>query len=252
MRTRIAIANWKMNKTIPEAIRLITELKTKLPGSRDVDVVLAPPFTALHSCSLALQNTGFVLGAQDVSAEESGARTGEISAKMLTDLQCRYVIIGHSERRRNQGETNATINQKLQTALEEDLIPIVCVGETQKEREDKLTFQVVETQVRECLRGIQSSAINDLIVAYEPVWAIGTGTPATAGNAEEVHAFIREILGTLLGSILSEQLRIVYGGSVTPDNIRDLVKQKDIDGVLVGGASLNSDSFSQIVLGMEE
>lgn len=248
MREPVIIGNWKMNKNVAEAIRLVTEIKGMLSGKMDAQVVIAPPFTALNSVSIALQNTNIALGAQNVHFAQNGAYTGEISASMLSDLGVDYVIIGHSERRRHFGETDVLINKKIAACLEEDLTPVVCVGETQEERDADKTKDVLNVQVKEGLKGFRSQDLERVIIAYEPVWAIGTGNTATPEQAAEAHAYIRSLIGDRFGNVQANKIRIIYGGSVNPENITTLMKIEDIDGALVGGASLNSEHFAKIVL----
>jgi triosephosphate isomerase (TIM) len=242
----LIIGNWKMNKTVSEAIRLVTELKSILSGKQEVDIAVAPSYVALHSVEIAAQGTQIALAAQDVFFEESGPYTGEVSAPMLVDVGCKYVIVGHSERRQ-MGETDATINKKLRSALDNEISPVLCVGETKAEREAKKTFDVVERQLREGLRGVNDSYAQDLVVAYEPVWAIGTGNTATPGQAQEAHQFIKEKLAAIFRRDIAQKIRVIYGGSVTPQNVKDLMSQQDVDGALVGGASLEARSFADIV-----
>ncbi len=247
MRTPLIIGNWKMNKTVSETIRLVTELKGLLSGKQDCDIVIAPPFTSLHPAEIATQGTPIKVGAQNLFYEESGAYTGEISAPMLIDLGVSYVIVGHSERRQHFGETDVTVNRKVRVALENELKPAICIGETKAEREAGKTFEVVERQLREGLRGVSDHDAELITIAYEPVWAIGTGETATPGIAQEVHQFLRDKLANLFRRETAQNIRIIYGGSVTPENIRSLMSQNDIDGVLVGGASLDARSFAQII-----
>jgi len=243
---RLLIAgNWKMNKTVPEAIELVRELKERLKGVEDRDVLVCPPFTALYPVGRELEGSSILMGAQNMFYEEKGAFTGEISPVMLKDVGCSYVILGHSERRHIFGESDELINRKVISAVNHDLIPILCVGETLQEREEGRTQEVVERQVREGLKGLKPE--NEFVIAYEPVWAIGTGRSATPEMAQEVHAFIREILTELFGKEKAEGVRILYGGSVKPENAKGLLEMPDIDGALVGGASLKAESFSAIV-----
>lgn len=236
--------NWKMNKTLGEGINLALRLRGLLGVVNSVEIVVAPPFTLLDRLNRTLEGSNISLAAQNLFWKEEGTYTGEVSAKMVKDVGCDYVILGHSERRRYFKETDSVINQKVMTALKEGLNPILCVGETLEEREKGEAISVVERQVRNGLKDIQMS---DVIVAYEPVWAIGTGKTATPEVAQEVHHKIREILVKIFGSVSSEDARIIYGGSVTPDNIDILMAQPDINGALVGGASLKAESFARIV-----
>lgn len=246
MRIPILAANWKMHKTVGEALSFVEAF---LPLVRDLDgveVVLAPPFTALDRVGEALAGSRVALGAQDVHAELFGAFTGEISATMLADLGCRYAIVGHSERRTLCGETDAEIAAKASTLLRNGLRPIVCVGESLTEREEGRAFARIGEQLEKSLAGIPAERADDLVVAYEPIWAIGTGRTARPEDAQEMHAFIREGLGKRFGAGAAN-IRIQYGGSVKPDNVYSLMAQPDIDGALVGGASLEAASFAKIV-----
>jgi triosephosphate isomerase len=239
--------NWKMNKTAGEAVELVRQLKATLSGVKEVEVAVAPPFTALQAVQKELEGSSIRLAAQNLFWEEKGAYTGEISPLMLKDLGCRYVIIGHSERRQLFGETDETVNKRMKAALHQGLDPIFCIGETLKEREEERAFAVIGDQLQGGLRGITEEEMDRVVIAYEPVWAIGTGKTATPQQAEEVHEFIRQRLSDLYSNGIAEKIRIQYGGSVTPDNVKGLMSQKDIDGALVGGASLKPDTFSKIV-----
>lgn len=237
--------NWKMNKTLAEARALAREIRQGLaPGTR-VEVVLAPPFTALTAVAAELAGSPLQLAGQDTFWERQGAFTGAISPWMLLDVGCRYVIVGHSERRQHFGETNRTVNLKLKAALTAGLCPIFCVGETIEERQAGQTLKRVAEQLGFGLADLASLTGEQLVVAYEPVWAIGTGLTATPEQAQEVHAFIRRELPQLLGA--GDGIRILYGGSVTPENSASLMRERDIDGALVGGASLKSESFLKII-----
>jgi len=247
MRKPIIAANWKMNKNIREAIEYVKEFKVLVADVTDVDIVIAPVFTALAKVSKKIKDTNIGLAAQNIYWEESGAFTGEISPVMLKDVGCDYVIIGHSERRKYFGETNETVNKRVKAAHEYDLLPIMCVGETLEEREAGKMKKVVEDHVRNGLAGLTEKQMLKTVIAYEPVWAIGTGKTATPEQAQEVHSFIRKILADLFSSDVASKVRIQYGGSVKPANVADLMAQPDIDGGLVGGAGLQPDSFSQIV-----
>ncbi len=247
MRRLIIAGNWKLNKNISEAIELTNGLKRELDGVENLDIVVCPVFTALSSVYEVIVNSNIQLGAQDVYWQEQGAFTGEVSPLMLKDTGCKYVIIGHSERRQYFFETNETVNKKIKAAIKARLIPIFCVGETLAEREQNKTLEVIKEQIQGGLKDISANDIESLIVAYEPVWAIGTGRNATAGQAEEVHKYIRNLLSKMYNSTIAGALRIQYGGSVKPENIEELIKQPDIDGALVGGASLKIDSFSDLV-----
>ncbi|MBI3315022.1 MAG: triose-phosphate isomerase [Candidatus Omnitrophica bacterium] len=254
MRTPIIAGNWKLNKTSREAIVLVEELKREVADLEGVDIVVCPPFTALESVSEVLTETNIALGAQNVYWADSGAFTGEISTPMLKDFGVQYVIVGHSERRQYFGETNETVNKRLRAALAHGLTPIVCVGENLAEREADQTFAVLQTQVQGSLAGLPAGQagltcdeMNKIVVAYEPVWAIGTGKTATPSMAQEAHAFVRGLLAKIFGPDTAQSVRIQYGGSVTPENIAALMSQPDIDGALVGGASLKAASFAAII-----
>jgi len=246
-RLPLIAGNWKMNKTVEEALDLIRQLKTSLSNIEGVEVAVAPPFTALYAVSQELKGSSICLSAQNLFYEEKGAFTGEVSPLMLKEIGCQYVIIGHSERRQFFGETDETVNRRIKAALGQDLKPIFCMGETLKEREEGKTFSVIERQVEGGLKGIGEEGVKSIVIAYEPVWAIGTGKTATPQQAEEVHRFIRERLERLYSREIAERIRIQYGGSVTPENIKVLMSQENIDGALVGGASLKSETFSKIV-----
>jgi triosephosphate isomerase len=239
--------NWKMNKTVGEAIDLIRELKTGLSGVKGVEVAVAPPFTALYAVRKELEGSPILLAAQHLYWEEKGAFTGEVSPHMLKEVGCHYVIIGHSERRQFFGEIEETVNRRIKAALPQGLKVIFCIGETLKEREEGKTFSVLERQVEGGLKGLGHEEMRSVTIAYEPVWAIGTGRTATPDQAEEVHRYIRGKLEKLYSRGISEEIRILYGGSVTPENVKGLMSQSDIDGALVGGASLKAESFSKIV-----
>ncbi|MEO2066580.1 MAG: triose-phosphate isomerase [Desulfurobacteriaceae bacterium] len=245
MRRLLIAGNWKMNKTVPEAIELVRGLKERLKGVEDRDVLICPPFTALYPVSKELEDSQILLGGQNMFYEEKGAFTGEISPLMLKDVGCSFVILGHSERRHIFGEDDKLINKKVISAVKHGLIPILCVGERIEEREEGRTEEVIEKQVREGLKGL--SPEDEFVIAYEPVWAIGTGKTATPEMAQEVHSFIREILKELFGEEKAGRVRILYGGSVKPENAKGLLEMPDIDGALVGGASLKAESFSAIV-----
>jgi triosephosphate isomerase len=248
VRNTLIAGNWKMNKDLIESVQLVQELKSQLPHLSDnVVVVLCPPFVSLATVSELLKGSAFKLGAQNMSQHDDGAYTGEISWKMLKSAGCSYVILGHSERRQYYHETDALINEKVKKALGAGLAPIVCVGETLKEREDGITSQVITSQVRGVLNGLTSNDMKNVVIAYEPVWAIGTGRNATPEQAEEVHTLIRSLLRDGFDQTVPEGVLVLYGGSVKPDNAADLLTQDDIDGALVGGACLKADSFLSIV-----
>jgi triosephosphate isomerase len=247
MRRRVMAGNWKMYKTVKETAEFIEEFKLLVKDSNHCDIVIAPPFTALAEAVKRVRDSSIAICAQDLFWEVDGAYTGEVSAQMLADLGCSYAIIGHSERRQYFGETNQTVNKKVRAALNANLTPIVCVGEVLAERESSQTHRVIQTQFREGLDGLTDDHLSHIIFAYEPVWAIGTGRTATPELAAEVHQQIRRLAQQSFGEAASEQVRILYGGSVKPDNTMGLMAQEDIDGALVGGASLNARSFASIV-----
>ena len=247
MRRPIIAGNWKMYKTTGETVRFMTHLKSLVANSVHCDVVVAPPFTVLEEAIKASKGSNISISAQNLYWEKEGAYTGEISAPMLADLGCRYCIIGHSERRQYFEETNQTVNRKIRAALEADLTPIVCLGEILAERESNETLFVIQTQFQEGFADLTPQDFSRIVIAYEPVWAIGTGRTATPEMAVEVHQLIRRFAHELFGQDSARQLRILYGGSVKPENIRGLMEKEDIDGALVGGASLKPDSFAAIV-----
>ncbi|OQX53633.1 MAG: triose-phosphate isomerase [Candidatus Omnitrophica bacterium 4484_213] len=247
MRKLIIAGNWKMHKTTLEAINLVNALKRELYNIENVDIVVCPPFTVLNEVSEVIQDSNIALGGQDVFWEEEGAFTGEVSARMLKDVGCKYVVIGHSERRKYFGETDEIVGKKIRAALKEELIPFVCIGESLKQREGGETFDIVKGQIRQGFKNLGEEEFLKLIIAYEPIWAIGTGRTATPGEAEEVQGFIRRQISEIYSEETANLIRIQYGGSVKPNNIEELIRQKDIDGALVGGASLEVDSFVEIV-----
>lgn len=246
-RKLIIAGNWKMNKTVAEALDLVQGLKLELANVKEVDIVVCPPFTALASLSKDILDSNIRLGAQNMSENNVGAFTGEIAAVMLKEFSVRYVILGHSERRQYQKESDALISRKALAAHAASLKPIVCVGETLAEREAGEMEKVLETQVRGSLAGLSREQMAETVVAYEPVWAIGTGKTATTAQAQEAHAFIRRILAAMFDETVARKVRIQYGGSVKPSNARELMSQPDVDGALVGGASLEVRSFADIV-----
>ncbi len=246
-RKPIVAGNWKMNKTTDDAEALARGVVEGVLGLSGVEVVVCPPFTVLERVARVLEGSAVRLGAQDMHWEPEGAYTGEVSAGMLLTCGCRYVILGHSERRTYFGETDATVNQRLKAAVAVGLAPIVCVGEALEERESDLTDQVVRKQITGAFEGVAGEAAQAVVVAYEPVWAIGTGLTATPAQAEAVHAFIREVIGQLYSVDVADAIRIQYGGSVKPENAADLFTQPDIDGGLIGGASLQADVLADIV-----
>lgn len=247
MITPLIAGNWKMHLTNEEGVSLAREIRDRVGESRDVEVVIAPPFTALADVGRAIRESTIKLAAQDVFWEREGAYTGEVSPKMLRAVGCEYVIVGHSERRRIFGETDEMVNRKLLAALREGLRPILCVGETLEERGRGETLSVVRRQVEGGLQGVHGREIGSVVIAYEPVWAIGTGETATPDQAEEVHHSIKEWLLEGFGFEEAKGCRVIYGGSVKPDNIDALMAESNIDGALVGGASLKADSFARIV-----
>ncbi len=248
MRRKVIAGNWKMNNNLSESQNLISKLASGLSGEKlNCDVIICPPFTSLNEASSLVKNTAVKLGAQNMHYEENGAFTGEISASMLKGVGCEYVILGHSERRTIFNEPDQLINKKIKKALQSGLKPIFCVGETLEERESGITEKVINRQVTEGLKEISANEMDKIIVAYEPVWAIGTGKTATPQQAEDVHAFIRNLILNLYSGSIAEKLVIQYGGSVKPDNAAELLSQKDIDGALVGGACLKADSFISII-----
>ncbi len=247
MRRKFIAGNWKMYKTRAEAAGLARTLVTALAAEKGKRIMIAPPFTALSAVREVLDGSPILLGAQNAAAELEGAHTGEVSPRMLVDAGVAVVILGHSERRHVYGETDALVSRKVRLALSQGLEVILCVGETLEERQGGVTEKVVEGQTREGLAGVDAESLRRLTIAYEPVWAIGTGKNATPEDADSVHSFIRGILRDLFGAALGEETTIQYGGSVKPENIRDLMKKPNIDGALVGGASLKAESFLPIV-----
>jgi triosephosphate isomerase len=245
-RRPLVAGNWKMHKTLAEAAALAREIRQGYTETMKAEIVLAPPFTALTIVAREISGSAVRLAAQDMFWEKQGAYTGAISPLMLKDAGCQLVIIGHSERRQYFGETDDTVNKKIKAALENGLTPIVCIGETLVQREAQETMRVITSQLTEGLKGLAPQELSRLILAYEPVWAIGTGRTATPDQAQEVHSVIRWQLVAQAGTEVAQELRILYGGSVTPDNIRELAQAPDIDGALVGGASLKADSFLKI------
>jgi triosephosphate isomerase len=247
IRKKVIAGNWKMNKTAADGAALTKDILAEIGRETAVDVVICPPFTALESVAHALEGQAVRLGAQNMSHEKSGAFTGEVSAEMLRTLYVTHVILGHSERRTLFGETDAQVNKKVLAALANQLKPILCVGETLAEREGGKTLDVVRTQTEAALAGVTAEQLTSVIIAYEPVWAIGTGKVATTAQAQEVHAFIRSLLVRLYGAPLAQKVRILYGGSMKPANAPELLAQPDIDGGLIGGASLEAKSFVDLV-----
>ena len=246
-RRPLIAGNWKMYKTCSEAVEAAGQLVKLVAMTSDIDVMIAPQFTALAPVSDVVRGSLVSLGAQNLFWETEGAYTGEISSVMLVSVGCKYVIIGHSERRQYFDETDETVNKKIQAAIKNDLVPVLCVGESEKERESKETFSVLDKQVKKGIEGFSSDDLKTLVIAYEPVWAIGTGKTATTDQAQEAHQFLRSVLEKSFGNMLAKSIRILYGGSVKPNNIAELMAMPDIDGALVGGASLDPETFSKIV-----
>lgn len=253
MRSKIVAGNWKMYKDKSETIELISQLKEKLSRAQvKTQVIICPPFTSIELAGELIKNTNIRLGAQNVHSEVEGAFTGEVSVKMLKSFGVEFVIIGHSERRNYFNESDDFINKKIKRAIEYSIKPIFCLGETLEERVAGKTFSVIENQLRNGLKNISESELKEIIIAYEPVWAIGTGKTATPQQAEEVHSFLREKINEMYNKSIAEEIRILYGGSIKPENARELFSQLDIDGGLVGGACLKADSFYQIILAAEQ
>jgi len=248
MRKPLIAGNWKMHKNSTKAVETAIRLVDLIPaGTTQHDIMIAPPFTALSQVYEIIKSTCVSLGAQNLYWEKKGAFTGEISSEMLASTGCKYVIIGHSERRQYFGETDETVNKKINAAICADLIPILCVGESAQERESEKTFSVLDKQIKNGLDNCSGDFLKTLVLAYEPVWAIGTGKTATTEQAQEVHQFLRSLIEKIFGNQLAKSIRILYGGSVKPDNIKNIMVMPDIDGVLVGGASLDSDTFYNII-----
>ncbi len=247
MRHPFIAGNWKMNKTVHETVVFVKEFRSLVKDIDDVEIVLAPPFTASHSAAEAARNSTVGIAAQHLHWERHGAFTGEISAEMAREAGAEYVIIGHSERRQFFGETDESVNRRLRAALAAGLIPIVCIGETLAEREGDETLNVLDRQIKGGFEGMAGEQIAALVIAYEPVWAIGTGRTATTSQAQDAHAHIRLRLRQWFGAHAADECHVVYGGSVKPENTRDLMSQRDVDGALVGGASLDVKSFYDIV-----
>ena len=247
MRRKVIAGNWKMNNDLSQSQNLVSSVLNGLQSKPNCDVIICPSFTSLSEISNLVKNTSIKLGAQNMHFEDSGAFTGEVSASMLKSVGCEYVILGHSERRNIFGESDEMINKKILKALEAGLKPVFCVGELLEQREAGTTKDVVKKQVESGLKDVHPSKINDIIIAYEPVWAIGTGKTATSAQAQEVHEFIRSLVEKLFSSEAAGKIIIQYGGSVKPENSGELLSQKDIDGALVGGACLKADSFLSII-----
>ena len=251
-RKPLTVGNWKMNGTLEETLKLVTEIRYKLPANASSDVVLAPPFTALYSAGIALQETSIYLGAQNMHWETEGAFTGEVSGVFLKEIGCQYVILGHSERRRQMYETDEMINRKAHTALTVELNPILCLGETEAERTAGKTEGVLEQQLKKMVQKIPMSEMSLVTVAYEPVWAIGTGNTAKPEDVDVTLKFLRGQLARLYDAPTADQVRLLYGGSVTPETAVSIAKVKDCDGFLVGGASLNADKFLKIIESLDK
>ena len=246
-RVPLIAGNWKLFKTCSEAVDSATRLTELVSDVDNIDIMIAPTFTSLSVVSDVIHNTRIRLGAQNIFWEKEGAFTGEISASMLISAGCQYVIIGHSERRQYFGETDETVNKRIKAASDSGLIPILCVGETEIQRDEKKTFSILDKQIEKGLKDLILDEHHSLVIAYEPVWAIGTGKTATPDQVQEVHAFIRDLIGKKYGNSFANATRILYGGSVKPENVSELMSLPDVDGALVGGASLNPDSFSKII-----
>ena len=247
MRTPLVAGNWKMFKTVHEAVVYAKEFRSLVKDIDDVEIVLAAPFTAVHAVAEAVRNSNIAVAAQNLFWEKEGAFTGEVSAPMVREAGAEYVLIGHSERRQLFGETDLTVNRKVGAALAAGLVPIVCIGETLAEREKNETMDVLDRQIKQGLDGLTGEQVAGLVIAYEPVWAIGTGRNATTDQAQEAHAHIRRRLRSWFGADAGDKVQVLYGGSVKPDNIAGLGAQEDVDGALVGGASLTTQSFVEIV-----
>jgi triosephosphate isomerase (TIM) len=247
MRIPFIAGNWKMFKTVAEAVVFVKELRSAVKDVAGVEIVVAPPFTALHAAAEAARNTNIGVAAQDLHWEKEGAFTGEVSPAMIKETGAEYAIVGHSERRRLFGETDAIVNRKVLAAIGAQLTPIMCIGETLEERERNETLAVLDRQLKDGLEGVTGDQVAELVLAYEPVWAIGTGRTATSAQAGEAHAHIRTRLRQWFGADAAERCHILYGGSVKPDNIRELIAEPDVDGALVGGASLDVRGFTEIV-----
>ncbi len=245
------VGNWKMNGTIGETLKMITELSHKL-AAEETEVAIAPPFTALYSAHIALQDSPIQLVAQDLHWESEGAYTGEISGLFLRDVGCAYVIVGHSERRGKFGETDEIVNRKIKAALTHELIPIVCIGESLEERRSGKTETTLEMQLKKCLQEVSMKELREMVIAYEPIWAIGRGEPATVSEIEQSHHFIRDCIGKTYDAPTANGVRLLYGGSVLPENASTLARVKNVDGFLVGGASLTVEKFLKIIKAKEE
>lgn len=248
MRKKVIAGNWKMNKTNTEAIEMLTELKELVKGINNVDIIIGAPFTALSDAVKVVKGSNIAIAAENVYPKDSGAYTGEVSPAMLKSIGVEYVILGHSERREYFKESDEFINEKVKAVLAAGMLPILCIGEKLEERESGKTGEVTETQIRSGLKDLTAEEAKKVIVAYEPVWAIGTGKTATPEMAQETHSQIRDVLISMFGNETAEEMIIQYGGSMKPDNAVELLAQKDIDGGLIGGASLKASSFAEIVV----
>jgi triosephosphate isomerase (TIM) len=246
LRKPLIAGNWKMYKTVREAVETAREL-VQCTAAVNVDVMIAPAFTALAPVADVVRGTSVLLGAQNLFWKNEGAYTGEISPVMLCDIGCQYAIIGHSERRQFFGETDESVNAKIRSAIDHQLIPVFCVGETETQRDAKETFSVLDKQISKGLEGFSSKALSGIVIAYEPVWAIGTGKTATIDQVQEVHAFLRSLVEKRFDNLLAKTVKILYGGSVKPDNVADIMNMPDVDGALVGGASLSAKVFNSII-----
>ncbi len=247
MRIPVIAGNWKMHNNIQESLDLVRELKSNVSDVEKVEIIVAPVYPALGAVAAELKNTNILVAAQNVFWEEKGAFTGEVAPGMLKDVGCSHVIIGHSERRQYFSETDETVNKRIKAALSAELTPIMCVGETLEEREAEKTFAVIDLQIKEGLINLSSRDMEKVVIAYEPVWAIGTGKTATPDQTQAVHHYIRQLIARIFDKEIAGLIRILYGGSVKPENVDQLMAQEDIDGALVGGASLKADSFARIV-----
>jgi len=242
----LIVANWKMNMDIKSSISFINTFKKYIDGIKNTDIVICPPFTLLYEFKKLLNKTNIMLGAQNMYFEEEGAFTGEISPLMLKDAGCEYVILGHSERRQYFDETDELINKKIEAALKNNLKPILCIGETLEQRNNNKTIKIIESQLTSCLNDIDENEMKNVVVAYEPIWAIGTGKNATPSQAQEIHKFIMELLFNIYNETIAKNTRIIYGGSMKPENAKELLSMPNINGGLVGGASLDAKSFAKI------
>jgi triosephosphate isomerase len=247
MRHPFIAGNWKMFKSVHDTVVYVKEFRSVVKDVEDVEIVLAPPFTAIHAAAEAARNSNIGIAGQNLHFEPEGAYTGEVSATMVREAGAEYVIIGHSERRQYFGDTDASVNRKLQAAIGADLIPIVCIGETLEEREREETFTVLDRQLKLGFDGVTGDQVAALVIAYEPVWAIGTGRTASTAQAQEAHAHVRQRLRQWFGAKAADECHVIYGGSVKPGNSQELVAQPDVDGALVGGASLDLKSFAEII-----